>query len=297
MSDVFIAHVEEDADVALEIALGLEEAGYSTWCYEVDSIPGPSYLLQTGQAVGRAKAVVVVISPHSIGSRQVTKEIIRAHESGGEFIPILRGIAHIEFQNRQPEWREAIGAATSTVIPKEGLAGILPRIVAGVKTLGIQPGMKTDSARIAQIRRVLSQLPGRIVSEEPIETPPPTKKPEPEWVAEQIPPEKVTERVTYSAPLRWISGIVGLLFILTAITGLSYFAESGLASELIVDIVTIVSAIALLLIASVPRWVSTKLKIKLEKRSVYIGALLGLVILVFFVMALGPEPPGGWWNY
>ena len=48
MSDVFIAHVEEDADVALEIALSLEEAGYTTWCYEVDSIPGPSYLIQTG---------------------------------------------------------------------------------------------------------------------------------------------------------------------------------------------------------------------------------------------------------
>jgi len=41
MHDILIAHVEEDAEVALEIALGLEEAGYSTWCYEVDDIPGP----------------------------------------------------------------------------------------------------------------------------------------------------------------------------------------------------------------------------------------------------------------
>ena len=61
MSDVFIAHVEEDAEVALEIALGLEEAGYSTWCYEVDSIPGPSYLIQTGRAVAASKVVVVII--------------------------------------------------------------------------------------------------------------------------------------------------------------------------------------------------------------------------------------------
>jgi len=53
MSDVFISHVEEDAEIALEIALGLEEAGYTTWCYEVDSIPGPSYLIQTGQAVAQ----------------------------------------------------------------------------------------------------------------------------------------------------------------------------------------------------------------------------------------------------
>ncbi len=119
MSDVFIAHVEEDSDVALDITLGLEEAGYATWCYEVDSIPGLSYLIQTGKAVEAARAVVVVISPHSVGSRQVTKEVVRAHESGKEFIPVLCGITHIEFQNRQPEWREAIGAATSISIPLE----------------------------------------------------------------------------------------------------------------------------------------------------------------------------------
>ncbi len=38
MSEIFISHVEEDADIALEIALGLEEAGYTIWCYEIDSI-------------------------------------------------------------------------------------------------------------------------------------------------------------------------------------------------------------------------------------------------------------------
>src|SRR2546430_14141324 len=32
---VFISHVAEDARVALAIALGLEDAGYSTWCFEV----------------------------------------------------------------------------------------------------------------------------------------------------------------------------------------------------------------------------------------------------------------------
>jgi len=106
MSDVFISHVEEDAEIALEIAFGLEEAGYTTWCYEVDNIPGPSYLIQTGQAVEEAKGLVLIISPHSLSSRQVTKEVIRAHETGKEFIPVLQDITHIEFQNRQPEWRD-----------------------------------------------------------------------------------------------------------------------------------------------------------------------------------------------
>jgi hypothetical protein len=158
MHDVFIAHVEEDAEIALEIALGLEEAGYSTWCYEVDNIPGPSYLLQTGQRIDQAKAIVVVISPHSIGSRQVTSEVIRAHESGKKFIPVRKDISHIEFQNRQPEWREAIGSATSIGVPKEGAASILPRIIAGLKSLDIQTAMKADPARIEQISKAINEL-------------------------------------------------------------------------------------------------------------------------------------------
>ncbi|MFC1914714.1 toll/interleukin-1 receptor domain-containing protein, partial [Chloroflexota bacterium] len=127
MNDVFISHVEEDAHFALEIALGLEGAGYITWSYEIDSLPGPSYLIQTGKAVEESKAVVVVISPDSMSSHQVTKEVVRAHESGKRFIPMLRGITHIEFQNRQPEWREAIGSATSISIPKDGAASVIPR--------------------------------------------------------------------------------------------------------------------------------------------------------------------------
>jgi hypothetical protein len=347
MGDIFISHVEDDAEVALEIALGLEEVGYSTWCYELDGIPGPSYLLQTGQAVASSKAVVVVISPHSVGSRQVTNEVVRAHESDKEFIPVRRGISHIEFQNRQPEWREAIGAATSIGVPKEGAVSILPRIIAGLKNLGIQPATKPDLARITQIREALGELP--IITKIPkVEHSPATLSalegkdrdaagsmrcafhPEREAVAactncgklicsecntvvdgkmyckpcgnkmfmsSRTPQEKVTEKVTYNTALRWISGVFGVLFILSAIAGLPYFAESGLVSELIVDIINIILAITLLLMASVPQWVSTTLRIKLEERSVFIIVLVVSVIVGFIANGLGPVPPGGWWDY
>jgi hypothetical protein len=203
MSDVFIAHVEEDAEVALEIALGLEEVGYTTWCYEVDSIPGPSYLIQTGQAVEQSKAFVLVVSPHSLSSRQVTKEVIRAHESGKEFIPVLRGITHIEFQNRQPEWREAVGAAASISIPLEGVAGILPRIIDGLKALGIHPKVKAKPARVAQIRKALSE--------------PPARKPEPEAIATEVPPAKIAKaaikRKRWIKPVLIASAIIALIVV------------------------------------------------------------------------------------
>lgn len=205
MSDIFISHVEEDADVALTIALGLEEVGYSTWCYELDSIPGPSYLLQTGQAVANSKVVVVVISPHSVGSRQVTKEVVRAHETGKDFIPVRRDISHIEFQNRQPEWREAIGAAASIGIPEEAAPTILPRIIAGLTTLGIHPAKKPDSARIEQIRKALSEL---LV---------PTKRPELEHGSAEAVWEKVKPAVSAERPVQTAKPVTNLRQVLAGV--------------------------------------------------------------------------------
>lgn len=139
MWDVFVSHVEEDSADALAIADALEVAGFSTWCYERDSIPGPSYLVQTGDAVEESRAVVVLISRHSLGSRQVTVEIVRGHETQKPFIPVLVDISHVEFTERQPEWREAMGAATSIMVPREGIAPIVPRIVQGLQALGVEP--------------------------------------------------------------------------------------------------------------------------------------------------------------
>ena len=41
MSQVFISHIEEEQNVAEEIARGLEQAGYTVWCDERDSYPAP----------------------------------------------------------------------------------------------------------------------------------------------------------------------------------------------------------------------------------------------------------------
>jgi hypothetical protein len=89
-------------------------------------------------AIEQSVAVVLIISAHSPSSNQVTKEVIRTHEAGKPFIPLLHGISHVEFQQRQPEWREAIGSATSLSIPKQGISSILPRITDGLASLGVK---------------------------------------------------------------------------------------------------------------------------------------------------------------
>ena len=158
MSQVFLSHVQEDAKIALEIALALEEAGYSTWFYEVDCVPGHSYLIQTGEAIEEAKVILLIISPSSIGSHQVTKEVVRTHESGKHFIPIRWNITHEEFQKKQPEWREALGSATSIEIPSKGVQAVQDRIIDGMAALKIKPKSKPNKERVDAIKTELIEL-------------------------------------------------------------------------------------------------------------------------------------------
>ncbi len=154
MTDVFISHVEEDSAVVLEVAKGLEAAGYTTWYYERDSLPGLSYLVQTGQAIEQSRAVVLIVSPASLASNEVSREIVRAHEAGKSFLPVLCGITHAEFQQRQPLWREAVGSAASISVPSAGISTILPRIIVGLKSFEVQPGGRPASS--------VAALPGQV---------------------------------------------------------------------------------------------------------------------------------------
>jgi hypothetical protein len=59
-------------------------------------------------------------------------------------IPILRGISDIEYKRRKPEWRKAIGAITSIVIPEQGVAEIFPTLLKTLESLNFK---KTSSER------------------------------------------------------------------------------------------------------------------------------------------------------
>ena len=141
MADVFISYVEEDSAIATELSDGLEAARYSTWCYERHSMPGPSYLAQTRSAIEACSVFLLVISRDSLGSNQIDKEVVRAHETGKRFLPVLRGISHAEFHARQPEWGQAAGGATSIAIPAGGVQAILPRIAKGMDMLGVKQSL------------------------------------------------------------------------------------------------------------------------------------------------------------
>lgn len=139
MHDIFVSYVEEDDPSACQIVDGLEAAGHTAWHYQRDSRPGLSYLLQTGRAIEEARAIVLLISPHSTKSNQVTVEVVRAFECNKPFVPLLLGLTHGEFQRLQPEWRQALGASVTIPIRDDGVATVLPRVLEALQRLGISP--------------------------------------------------------------------------------------------------------------------------------------------------------------
>ena len=143
MSLIFLSHTEKDFPVSEELARGLEEAGYSTWYYERDTIPGMSYLLQITRAIESCDALVLIASSNSITSDQVTKEIIGAFERSIPILPILPILTDItpaQLKEKQPEWRHVLGGAAMTTIAPEDPSPTVSSITEGVKARGIQPG-------------------------------------------------------------------------------------------------------------------------------------------------------------
>ena len=158
MADIFISHVEEDASLAIGIAQALEHRGFTAWYYERDTVPGRSYLRQIGEEIDACRVVILLISSHSLGSYQVTQEVIQAYERTKSFLPLLIDVSHGEFQMRQPEWRAALGATASLHIPHEGIQPIVPQLVKGLTALGIHPiaheTLRTTSADASPRRRL-----------------------------------------------------------------------------------------------------------------------------------------------
>lgn len=146
-----------------ELASGLREHGFLAWAYETDTLPGPTYLAQVVQAIEGASALILIVSPEALGSHQVAREIEVAHDLDRPIIPVLKGITHEKLQKRRPDWRLALGGSTSVAIPDEGVPAIVPRIVEGLRALGVAPGATPQpsarSAATGQPRAPRLQVP------------------------------------------------------------------------------------------------------------------------------------------
>lgn len=147
MPDIFLCHSESDSDTVAEIARGLEDVGFKTWYYERDTVPGLSYLSQVVDSIDDCKVILVLISPDSMDSRQVSHELTRGQEGGKVFIPVLCGITYRELVKRSPAMSQVLEGVTAIKLQADAVSEIIPRLLEGLGKLGLYPPAPSGRVR------------------------------------------------------------------------------------------------------------------------------------------------------
>jgi len=138
--DIFISHAGDDEQVVQRLAMGLEREGFTTWYYERDNTFGEPHLVQTKRAIERAKVVVLLASPNSVRSHEVTTELQAAHGNAKPVAPLLLRLTWSEMKERSNElWSIILGAATALTLDPNNVTDTLPRIIAGLTAMGVAP--------------------------------------------------------------------------------------------------------------------------------------------------------------
>ena len=90
--NVFISYAHANCQAAKDLAYVLKEKGLHVSNSEDDVMPGENWMLKVGQALKSSKAMVVLLSPDSSGSKWVQKEIefaINSPQFQGRLIPVM----------------------------------------------------------------------------------------------------------------------------------------------------------------------------------------------------------------
>jgi hypothetical protein len=117
--DVFVSYASQDTSIANALVTALELAGLSCWIAPRDVTPGALYADGIIRAINEAKALVLVLSARSIGSKHVGKEVERASSKGRPIITLRTDTAPLtpalEYFLSESQWIEVgSGGADAT---------------------------------------------------------------------------------------------------------------------------------------------------------------------------------------
>lgn len=118
-----------------QIATALKQAGFATWLYQENSLPGPKYTHQIHTAASQSDVVAVLLSISSLASHQVDKEVATGHELGKPFMPMRLGVTHEEVRKARPDWGVVFGASVSISISDAGFQDTISKIIQGLQAI------------------------------------------------------------------------------------------------------------------------------------------------------------------
>lgn len=155
---VYLWHSSDESLVARQLADCLEEAGYSTWYYQRDALPGIPFLQQTRDAIRRSQAVVLLISKSTLSSSDLARDIREAHRTGHSFLPVLVGLSLEEFERHHPKWRSMLGAASVIELERNRVQDVAARLLSALPLLGISQGTHPATSTKPIARAVAGQI-------------------------------------------------------------------------------------------------------------------------------------------
>ena len=130
---IFLSYAKEDHDTAIWIALALREAGFETWLYEENSIPGITFIEQIHSAIVGADAFTALISVHSLVSHISLREMSLGFELGKPFMPVLIDLTHDEFMRQRPEFQLVCGVEVAAFLDANRSMNTLQEIIKGLR--------------------------------------------------------------------------------------------------------------------------------------------------------------------
>lgn len=71
----FISHSKSDENVAQKVAHACHEAGFEVWDQHNEILPGDNWAEKIAQALRESEAMIVLISPDSLQSERIQREI------------------------------------------------------------------------------------------------------------------------------------------------------------------------------------------------------------------------------
>ena len=91
---VFISHSHSDAPVAATISKDLQERGFDVWDPDLNLLPGDNWAAEIARALEESQAMVVVLTPNSVTSSNVKREIefaLGSKNYRNRIIPVVIG--------------------------------------------------------------------------------------------------------------------------------------------------------------------------------------------------------------
>lgn len=128
---LFISHASEDGEAAVSVTAEFETHGIATWLATRDIHVGTNYAEQIYEAILESSHVVVLLSPESVSSQHVQREVNLAIDKEKPLLPIVVSDNGDLMASLPAAWKYWLGVVQ--VVPYSGPGTAIPMLM---RTIG-----------------------------------------------------------------------------------------------------------------------------------------------------------------